>query len=126
MMKRLSALFAIVLTLSLAPGYTAAFNGSTNDTTTDIVCRFVPDQEACREADETTIETITEAVVNIVSIIIGVGSVLVLIVAGFMQVISAGNPDLVKRSKNAIIYALIGLVVVIFAQVIVRFVIGAV
>ena len=92
----------------------------------DIVCEFVPDQEACLEADEATIGDLVAAVTNIISILVVAGSVIVIIIAGFTQVVSAGNPDTVKKSKNAIIFAVVGLVVVFFAQVIVRFVLGAV
>ena len=90
-----------------------------------IICENV-DLPECDDADEGTVTGIASLVLNVLSIIIGVGSVLVIIIAGFMQVVSAGNPDLLQRSKNAIIYAIVGVVVAIFAQVIVQFVLSSV
>lgn len=53
-------------------------------------------------------------------------ALLVITVAGFRYVISHGDPKLIAQSKEAIIYALVGLVVSIFAVTIVQFVIGRV
>jgi hypothetical protein len=53
-------------------------------------------------------------------------ALLVITIAGFRYVISHGDPNLIAQSKNAIIYALIGLVISIFALAIVRFVITGV
>jgi hypothetical protein len=65
---------------------------------------------------------IIQTVINILSIIVGAVSVIMIIVGGFRYVISGGDANGVQGAKNTIIYAIIGLVVVLFAQVIVRFV----
>jgi|SRR5665213_1045396 len=62
--------------------------------------------------------------INIFSAIIGIAAVVVIIYAGFRYVTSAGSQDGVKAAKDAIIYAIIGLVVVALAQAIVHFVIN--
>lgn len=53
-------------------------------------------------------------------------SVLVIVLGGLLYVISAGDANTTKRAKDAILYAVVGLVVAILAQAIVSFVIGAV
>ena len=53
-------------------------------------------------------------------------ALLVITIAGFRYVISHGDPNLIAQSKNSIIYALIGLVISIFALTIVQLVIGKV
>jgi len=53
-------------------------------------------------------------------------ALLVITIAGFRYVISHGDPNLIAQSKNSIIYALVGLIISIFAIAIVQFVIGKV
>lgn len=54
----------------------------------------------------------------------GVAAVIVIIVAGFFFVTSHGDPNLVSRAKQAIIGAVIGLVVILLAFAITSIVIG--
>ena len=56
----------------------------------------------------------------------GIVAVIVIIVAGFFFVTSRGDANQMKRSKDALRGAVIGLVVVMIAFVITRFVIGGV
>lgn len=62
-------------------------------------------------------------VINILSVIVGAVSVIMIIIGGFRYVISAGDSNAVSGAKNTILYAIVGLVIVLFAQIIVRFVI---
>ncbi|HEY5806229.1 MAG TPA: pilin [Candidatus Saccharimonadales bacterium] len=59
---------------------------------------------------------------NIVLAIMGAVAVLIIVLAGFRYITSQGNPNEVTTAKNAILYALIGLVVIMFAFAIVNFV----
>lgn len=54
----------------------------------------------------------------------GIVAVLVIVVAGFFYVTSQGDAAQTKRAKDAILGAVIGLIVVIMAFVITQFVIG--
>jgi hypothetical protein len=54
----------------------------------------------------------------------GIVCVLVIIVAGFFYVTSAGNAATIKKAKDAILGAVIGLVVIMMAFAITAFVIG--
>lgn len=74
------------------------------------------------KADSSITNLITN-IINIFSWVVGIVAVLMIIFAGFTYVTSAGG-DGVKTAKNILIYAVIGLVVVAFAQVIVHFAIG--
>ncbi|MES2971854.1 MAG: pilin [Patescibacteria group bacterium] len=51
-------------------------------------------------------------------------ALLIVTIAGFKYVLSQGNPQETAKAKDAIMYALIGLVVIIVAFTIVTFVIG--
>lgn len=96
-------------------------------------CSKNPEATACKDND--TSQTTTDnsiygpngaigKVVRIMSIIIGVAAVIVIIIAGIQYMTSTGDATNVNNAKNAIIYALIGLLVAVIAQVLVLFVIG--
>lgn len=52
-------------------------------------------------------------------------AVIIIVVAGFLYTTSNGDPAQVTKAKNAILGAVIGLVIVIFAFGITNFVLGA-
>lgn len=60
---------------------------------------------------------------SIFSAIVGVISVVVIIIAGVKYITSSGDSSKVAQAKDTLLYAVIGLVVVMLAQVIVRLVI---
>ncbi len=74
------------------------------------------------ERSENQVGTIIRRVINILSVVVGAVAVLMIIIGGFRYIVSGGDQNGVSGAKNTILYALIGLVIVIFAQVIVRFV----
>lgn len=51
-------------------------------------------------------------------------AVLFIIIGGFRLVISSGDPEDVSKAKNTIIYAVVGLVIVLVAEGIVTFALG--
>jgi len=71
-------------------------------------------------ADSARIQT----VLSTVFVITGAIALLVITIAGFRYTISHGDPRLIEQSKNAILYAVIGLVVSISAFAIINFVVG--
>ena len=65
-------------------------------------------------------------IINFLLYLIAVISVVMLIVGGFRYVISGGQKEAVTAAKNTILYAIVGLLVAIFAYPIVVFVVNAV
>ena len=63
-------------------------------------------------------------IVNVLLFIIGAVSVIMLIYGGIRYTTSGGNANSVTAAKNTIMYAIIGLVIAIFAFAIVNFVVG--
>jgi hypothetical protein len=61
-------------------------------------------------------------VINLMSILIGIISVIVIIVQGLRLIVSGGDPNTVNNARTSILYACIGVVLVIFAQIFVAFV----
>jgi hypothetical protein len=67
---------------------------------------------------------IVQDVVNVLSVIVGIAAVIMIMVGGFKYITSNGDAGSISSAKNTILYAIVGLVVVIFAQTIVRLVIN--
>lgn len=65
---------------------------------------------------------LVKSAVNIVLYVVGVLAVIMLIWGGITYTTSAGDSNKVTSAKNTIMYAVIGLVVAIFAYAIVNFV----
>jgi hypothetical protein len=65
-------------------------------------------------------------VINIFSAVVGVISVIMIIVGGFQYITSGGDTGKVGTAKTTIIYAIVGLIVVAFAQFLVQFVLNKV
>jgi hypothetical protein len=70
------------------------------------------------------IQSLASKIVNIFSIIVGIASVLMIIYSGFRYVTSGGESNSVSSAKNTLIYAIVGLIIVIISQLIVRYVLG--
>lgn len=62
---------------------------------------------------------------NIAYFTIGVIAVIMIVIAGFTMVTSAGNADAIKKAKSTITYSVIGLIFVIMAFTITHFFIGS-
>lgn len=61
-------------------------------------------------------------VISILSYVVGGVCVLMIIIGGFRYVISGGDTNGVQGAKNTILYAVVGLVIVLFSRVIIGFV----
>lgn len=70
----------------------------------------------------TKIETLIRNIINVISAIVGAICVVMIIIGGFRYVTSGGDSNHVSGAKNTILYAVVGLIIVAFAQIIVRFV----
>jgi hypothetical protein len=62
---------------------------------------------------------------NIVYFLAGAFAVVMIIVSGFRLVTNGSEPEVVKKSRNAILYAAVGIVVVLTAFTVTQFVIGS-
>lgn len=87
------------------------------------------DQYAAAGCDNTG-DPATEAfstirnVLNAVYVAVGIAAVGVIIFGGFRYTLSQGDPGKVKKAKDTIMYAIIGLIVVLSAFAITNFILG--
>lgn len=70
---------------------------------------------------ESTVQKLITTIVDILSIIVGIVAVITIIVSGLRFITSGGDAQKVSGAKTALMYALIGLVVVALAQAIISF-----
>lgn len=85
------------------------------------------DSSVCKDSKVTTNpiygpDGVLTTVADIIAAIVGVAAVIVIIVAGINYMMSQGDSSKVQTAKNAIIYAVIGLIVVSLARALVGFV----
>jgi hypothetical protein len=71
---------------------------------------------------ENNINNTIKNLINLLSVVVGIVAVIMIILAGFRYITSGGKQESVASAKNALLYAIIGLVIVALAQIIVRFV----
>jgi len=88
-------------------------------------CDGAPNSALCIEMKKKgQFEANIKIIVNTLLYVLGAVSVLVIIVAGIMYTTSVGDPALITKAKNILLYAVVGLVVAISAYAIVNFVIS--
>ncbi len=124
-MKRM--ILAILATLALAVGPALTLSGAAyaacgNDTNAkgQVLNGIGQTSHDCTDNGVTnTLGT----VVNILSLVVGAVAIIAIISGGFKYIMSGGDANKVGNAKSTILYALVGIVVVVLAQFIVRFVI---
>ena len=122
--KIMLAMTALLVTSGFALAITATPVSAQNTA----VCKGVSFADGgsadCEEdtSGENTFSTLIKRIINIFSIVVGAVSVVMIIIGGFRYIVSNGDSNGVSGAKNSILYAIVGLIIVLFAQVIVRFV----
>ncbi len=88
------------------------------------VCATTGTGSTCNDGDaEGSFKATIKKVVDVFSIVVGAIAVIMIIVGGFRYIVSGGDSGNVTSAKNTILYAIVGLVIVAFAQIIVNFVV---
>jgi hypothetical protein len=128
MRKLINLLLAPLLGLSLsfaAVGPVFAQTPAPNSNTSGI-CEgvgLVGGTSDCDSGDPTSsVSNIIKTAINLISIVVGVIAVIMIIIGGLKYIMSSGDSNSINSAKNTILYAIVGLVIVAFAQIIVRYV----
>lgn len=119
-------ILALVLTLSpvAMSGYVASTVSASNDAGAEACAGLESlgvDCNAKGSAQDVAAKPIS-SLINTLSIIIGAVAVVMIIYGGLRFVTSSGDADGTKAARNTIVYACIGLLIVLLAQTIVYFV----
>jgi len=131
-MKKLVALLALFMFVAVGPLLIL---------TTQASAQFDPLETSCLEGSTTNSSAVCEeanntdnplvgndgiltTVANLLSLAAGVIAVIIIVVAGIQMTLSGGDSQKVTNSRNAIIYAAVGIAVIVVARSIVLFVIN--
>lgn len=114
-------IFSGMLMFSPSVAAVNIFNNICNSSTAQSteVCKSVNSETSSKQ---NPFLKIMKIVINLMSYAIGIAAIIILIVAGLQMMIGGDDPQAVTNSRNMIIYALVGIVVAVLAQVIVVFV----
>lgn len=78
--------------------------------------------KAGNNCGDTQVNSLFQDVVVILSIIVGLASVIVLLIGGFKYIASGGESNKVANAKNTVLYAVVGLAVASLTQLLIHFV----
>ena len=90
----------------------------------DYVPDFLPSTDAELDGEVGDVTSVVQKIINVIIVLVGVGAVIVVIYAGGVLMLSVGNADQITNGKKTLIWAGVGLVVVIFAYVLAKTVIS--
>ncbi len=116
----LSTISAIILCIPTI--FVSTVTYAVDQTTKDTACSAIPG--GCSSTPANSIQSNVQFALDIFSWIVGIAAVIMLIMGGFRFVTSGGDSGRVSAARNTILYAVIGLVVVMAAQIVVKFVLG--
>ncbi len=102
-----------VYAVSIADSVCNGANGATGSTAVN-----------CASNGNANLSSVAAKIINTFSVIIGIVAVIMIIFGGFRYITSGGSDNGVSSAKNTILYAIIGLIIVVLAQFIVRFVLN--
>ena len=122
MLKRIKYLIAglsLIVVPMLAGSYASAA------TSQESVCEGIglaSTSSGCTEdPNSPTVNSTIKTVVTLLSFVVGILSVIMIMVGGLKYITSGGDSAKVTSAKSTILYAVIGIVITVLAQVIVRF-----
>jgi cytochrome bd-type quinol oxidase subunit 2 len=126
MIKKIKTYLAVVLAsigtaLVFATPVATAQVGCGADTTKDFTSCTTADDKTADTSADTKVNNLIRRAVQVFQIVVGLISVFMVIMGGLKYITSGGDSGKVGEAKNAILYAVIGLVIVGVAQVIVQF-----
>ncbi len=127
--KIITSLF-LTMSLLLAPvsasalSFTPSYFASSGSKAACATLKGLNSGETCGSSSSTTVNNLISTIINILTYIVGIVTVVMIIISGLRFVTSGGDSQKVAAAKTALIYALIGLIVVALAQAIIHFVIN--
>ena len=120
-----AALVLVTSLVTLSPAASVLAAGGSNDQACAAIQAVNPSATCdSKQKSQSAITKILRTVLNLISLIAGVIAVIMLIIGGLKYITSQGEAAATAGAKNTIIYAVIGLVIVAFAQLIVKFVLA--
>lgn len=125
----MKSLFVLVLTIFTVLSFSLSSNVLAACTTSSSSSSFAMSGAEelgnnCNGANIVGKNSLATKIVNLVTDVVGVIVILIIIYAGFKYITSGGDANKIKSAKDTLTNAIIGLVIVIFARVLIDFVIN--
>lgn len=119
--NKYTVLFTVVCAVAfLALFYTASVNAAPVDVLK--ACDY--ESQVCKGTNGDTVNTIIGNVINLLIMVVGIISVIMIVIGGIRYTTSSGNASETKTARDTIIYSIVGLVISIMAFAIVNFVLN--
>lgn len=77
--------------------------------------------ETGTDCNTSGVDRFISGVIRIISYIAGIAAIIAIILSGFKYITSGGDTNKIASAKNTLIYALVGVVVAVLAQLLVNF-----
>ncbi len=123
-MKHIRLLVAAFLLLAGVGGAVLATSSASADSPKSVVCSTLGSGTGCTTTPTNGVDLkgVVGAVVNILSLIVGIAAVVVIIISGLRMITASGDSSSIATARTSVIYAIVGLVVAAAAQLIVKYV----
>lgn len=122
-MKKILLYICLTLILALVPyGMSSAIGGAAVQDACSGLSQVGPD--GCSTGGR-QVDNVLKTVVSIISYVVGVIAVIMIMVSGINYMTSAGDAQKITNAKKGLIFAVIGIIIAVAAQVIVNFAVRA-
>jgi hypothetical protein len=123
-----SAFVVLVMSSSFAMAQTADLDikklcASSEANKNSSLCVGYNEGASSSETDNPLLNTLT-VVINLLSFIAGILAVIFVMYGGFKYIVSTGDAGKVTSAKNTILYALVGIVVVVISRLLILFILS--
>lgn len=130
MIKRLLATLAMISLLFIPTLATSSVSAIDlfKDAKTSDACKTDAKSTVCSADGKDTItgtNGVLRRVANVIALIAGVASLILILISGFMFITSAGESDKIALARRALTGAIVGIVIVLMASSLLAFVIKA-
>ncbi len=122
--KQLMLLALMVSALFVAAPPAVSFAAGTSNYEACEAVKAINPNGVCNPNASSRLSKILKIVLQLLSLVAGVIAVIMLIVGGLKYITSQGDAAGAASARNTIIYAVVGLVIVVFAQILVKFVLS--
>lgn len=127
-LKKVMVFTALAASLFIGGSALPAYAASPFDASKQAACQGVElkDSGNCSSvaAKGNRMTALIRTVINILSFIAGAAAVIMIIYAGLKYITSGGEASNISSAKSALLYAVIGLIVVMVSQLLVKYVIA--
>ena len=111
----------IAVTLLTAPTVALAFEDENADTTGFRINAFTNEFRGIQDPAKAGLINTTIRIINALLVLAAIAAIVFVIIGGVRYITAQGDEDAVAQAKNTVIYAIIGIIVIILAAVIVNF-----